>query len=358
MKEKDNKNIWEMVLEPILDTLDKDNYIERQNRKWDLAIAREIVKDPSLGPRELADKTGSNDNGLMLRRLRSSKLNRSSWRENYIRHSKLMIETISKKEDEGKYSSQLRYFRKYNSTDLTAKLFWILLTEELRRLEVSEGLLTQCNALLRKVKRSTLYDLFFIYEEFTRTGEIGREFDLDLFFYKIEQVSYLINSEINSALPDDDQTILFEALEIKNDLLRTMDEEIANIGKSVRVLVEEVEQRERRRIFQMMNDADYGYLLDTLFRMTMELLENTSEDSEVKRFLMLFRKFMIAIKLNPAEKTGGRIKIPVENLESYNYIGSAVKKGESVKIVEVINPGWKLGKQPIIKTTVREVKRS
>lgn len=348
------------TLSKIMDELTKLNHSQAQQMEktewmWDRTLAEEIIKNTKLGPSELADKVGAADPDLILKRLRQSKLSKIRWRQNYIKRasalSKLMIEDTST-DSLSKFIEKSGYFRKYNTTNLTAKIFWLSAVNELKE-HVEAEFVHRCQDATSYVTRSTIADLLYLYENLLKTGELRTGFDIQKFRYRIAQLSFQISAEINR--DSEEAANCQDLVDDKNYLLSVMGEELEGINDDVVDLVDYVRRQVSTEFFLDMNSPKFGHLLDTFYGITQTMLSTKTEDNEVRNFIMLFMKFLYNSGLEPISTIGSKQKLSVDLLKKYEFRG-VIHDHEKNKNVEFVTPGWKIKNQMIIKPIVREVK--
>lgn len=173
--------------------------------------------------------------------------------------------------------------------------------------------------------------------------------------------------ELVRSMVDAEQSADDDAGEKTQGLQRRLDyvtAELRQLKEQMREQVNEAIAEEREQFFMMLNQEDYGQILDLLMVVQKGLVKIREQGQvvpmeirSVQTLVRCMRRFMTDYGVTPMAELGEIMELSVHDLDRYTYEGTPFQSDTQRKKVEVITPGWELSEQQVVISypKVREV---
>ncbi len=347
------------ILEKIRYDLENQKAEIADNFRFDLQIAEYILDNPDKNPYDIQIKGLSKN--LIKKRIESSYLrsprNRGMWKSISDNTSKyFVLVSRNEKMDEAKvwFDKTQKLLYRYNRTDLTSKILWISLLRALEKVDIDVHLLESLKLFSNRINRKIVKDFIYMFENMIAGHENIDFIDFSRFNKRIEVLEdIMIIEDIDKILLDGNKE---ELQLVINDLIitnKTILEEFKLMMNDFYGKIKTIEENSIISLFERMNSPEFGYLLDTLFKLT-KLKKNNEIINSFMPFTRSLQKFISKYNIKPIYPKES-IQISIEDLQNLKYNGAEIIQGE-IKNVSVISPGWKYNDTVIIKANVVEEK--
>ncbi|RMG23675.1 MAG: hypothetical protein D6732_24625 [Methanobacteriota archaeon] len=328
------------ILQNIRKNLENSPQVFNESFAHDLRIAEAIINNPVAYPPKLIRDLNEEE---IMNRLRQSKLSKPVYRKYWIRLSQDLSDRILNLSEDKEWvlKSKKKLFD-LGKTDLTAKIFWLTLINQIKKhrdkLEIETDFIESLRLLAPKVRVSHFRDVIRDYISSIYGSDIVERKTTEDIQSLLQYLEVILNEDLNSEKIEEIEFALAETYENLSSVYQTLLWEI-----------EEARDSSIRSFLTDMNSQKNGYLLDHV----LTSLKHKDPDLNEK-FVKLFASFLKLHQINPIFPMG-RTTIKKDQFDFIEIVGESFEDANDV-VVDIISPGWRYKNYVISKARGVEVK--
>lgn len=327
------------ILQNIRKNLENSPQVFNENYSHDLRIAEAIISNPKAYPPKLIRDL---DEEEVMKRLRQSKLSKPVYRKYWIKLSQdLSYRVLDMSEDKEWVLKSKKRLLDLGKTDLTAKIFWLTLIDQINKnnekLGMEKDFVESLKLLAPKVRVSHFRDLIREYISSIYGTDIVERRTTEDIQSLLQYLEVILNEELIPERIDELELALTETYEQLSSVYQTLLWEI-----------EEARDSSIRSFLKEMNSHKNGYLLDHVLTSLRGNDPNLNE-----QFVKLFASFLKIHNINPIFKMG-RTKVKKDQFNLIEITGETTGTGSEI-LVDIISPGWRYKNHVISKARGVEV---